>query len=728
MMLKSIAEYGSIDLSLFIPHLGGTNNGVTYEYNLDNTCKISGRTSGTSYNNIFNSGANSLPPYVEPNKTYKIKYNGIHTKLRIYFYIDGTLQTSANIFASDGEITMPANLTGLIIRIDADKNVDIDETVDFKMFLYEIPTIVADRLNYFVPKFIKWIKGSNSTKPEVTYTWNGDELHIVAETGDTNNFLNCYASSTQLPEGLSPGKQYCLVFNAEKIRAKLYYYTESDGPYFICESYHSFYFSLPDIATGMIIRVDPDRNSIIDEYIKIGLCDGVTDLINGTTYINYGYGYEENLSCDDFTSAGSYFVSKSGSYISMSDFAWDAAGWLLVVPYNSTFIFQLALPYDVNNYSISYRVKQNTTWTNWLPLTSGETVYEYTTIEKGTYQNTYNITTTPTITTDSNGWLQPIDIESSDESNKTDMTGPIMSMLTDTGYCHLAPGIYYVSGSINMPAGSMLEGCGNKTIIRLLSSVSNGYIVKPSSDCIIKNIRFSGSYSEIDISSGDIGGRNGIYCTASANRHNMVQNCFFDGLSSAIYQYDNGGSTHGYIYMQQCFISNCTVGINIDKYSEYNKYTDVVINKCYYACINNGGNNVFTSCTFHGTIGFMIDNSSGTKNNNAHGSVVGCTFNHIDNWNRSSTLGGGDAIKIIDTANGFIFTGCQIWYGAINIQNSRGIQISNTLIGGNTPSITITGSTPVFFSNCIFHQTPSISDTASSKFINCFLDSTGSEI
>ena len=70
---------------------------------------------------------------------------------------------------------------------------------------------------------------------------------------------------------------------------------------------------------------------------------------------------------------------------------------------------------------------------------------------------------------------------------------------------------------------------------------------------------------------------------------------------------------------------------------------------------------MFTGCTFHGTIGFLMDNSNGDAANPAHGSCIGCTFNHIDNWNHPADLGGGDAVKVISNPHGFLFDGCQFW-------------------------------------------------------------------
>lgn len=340
-----------------------------------------------------------------------------------------------------------------------------------------------------------------------------------------------------------------------------------------------------------------------------------------------------------------------------------------------------------------------------------------------------------------NGWLMPVDTNTQSEAGKTDMSSSILSMLNSNGYCHLSEGIFYVSG-FEMPEGATLEGCGKKTIVRLLSSVSDGYCVRVNRYNTVNGICFSGGYNypqDIFTSGASLGTRHGIYLASNADgteqAHagsitNAVTDCWFENFNgSAYYAHNTGGSTDGAMIMSDCKIRFCKVGINIDYYSEYSKFSNIIITQTNTACINNGGNNLFTACTFHGVVGFVMDNSSGTKQNGAHGSCVGCTFNHINNMNNVEEHGMGDAIVVKNMTNGFIFTGCQLWFGEINIQNSRGITFTSCQIGGGTPTITITGSTyPSFFIDCVFHAVPSIIAPDGTRFIHCLYDYDGSAI
>ena len=334
--------------------------------------------------------------------------------------------------------------------------------------------------------------------------------------------------------------------------------------------------------------------------------------------------------------------------------------------------------------------------------------------------------------------LLPVDDETSDKEDITDMSVPIMEMLNQTGYCHLTAGIYYIRNGIVMPKGATLEGCGNGTVIRLLDDVENGYCVRVSRFNTVRNIRFSGGDSEPDTSSEEIGDRNGLIFIANRDGKeepfpevdtSIVNSCWFENFEgSAIYGHNTGGGLNDGLIVSDCIIHHCVAGINLDYLSEYSKFSNDIIHHCHYACINNGGNNVFVGCTFHGTIGFLIDDSKKDKPNSGHGSAIGCTFNHIDNWNQPETFGGGLAIGIYNNINTFCFDGCQIWYGSVDIKDSQGTSFDACTFGGNNPKITVSDSSTASFSNCVFHQTPELNVGDLTKFSGCYLDETSEEI
>ena len=451
-----------------------------------------------------------------------------------------------------------------------------------------------------------------------------------------------------------------------------------------------------------------------------------------TSWVNLGGGLENYLeSCDlnDLRSGNHfYLLISTNTYQHMPVTA--NAGWLYILQ-SGSFVYQIF--YEWNGPRMWARYLEPNRIGDWVQMSGGggDTYNITQEISRDTFNNTYNITTSPTITTDTNGWLQAVDTNTSSEIGKTDMTGAIMSMLNSTGYCHLGPGIFYVTGGIDMPSGSTIEGCGKDTIIRLLGSVTSGYILRLKEYSHVKNICFSGGYSDLDVESSNIGGRKGIIyignrdgqdpsVTPSTTKSCQINGCFFENLDSGIYGYNSGGGTQEGLIVDNCYIQHCKAGINLDYWTEYSTFTNVVTFQCHFACINNGGNNKFVNCVFHGIVGFLMDNSGNDKPNDSHGSCVCCTFNHIHNFGptKPDTAGKGTGLHVINNNCGFVFSGCQFWYSNINIQNSKGIVITDSIMGGNT--ITVAGTYGAFFNGLTFYSTPSISKNSATKFINCY--------
>ena len=133
-------------------------------------------------------------------------------------------------------------------------------------------------------------------------------------------------------------------------------------------------------------------------------------------------------------------------------------------------------------------------------------------------------------------------------------------------------------------------------------------------------------------------------------------------------------------------------------------------------------------CTFHGTVGFLIDNSKKDKKNTAHGSAIGCTFNPIDNWNHPDTAGGGIAVGIYNTGNTFCFEGCQLWHGSVIVEDSKGICFDGCAFSGINAKIHTSDLSTVYFGNCIFYKNPDLDVGDLTEFSGCHLRMDGEEI
>lgn len=332
------------------------------------------------------------------------------------------------------------------------------------------------------------------------------------------------------------------------------------------------------------------------------------------------------------------------------------------------------------------------------------------------YANEYNVAASPSITTDTNNYLQP--------NGSTDMATAIVTMLTQTGVCNLAPGDFYVSG-VEMPNDTMIRGSGSKTRIILLDSVSDGYAVKMGSRCIVEDCYILGQTSSYSPTS-TIGTRHGILWQGTATPETItsdkplrgtISNCYISNFSGGgIYCQGTGTGISNCLNVVNVFVNNCAVGVYIPLLSEFNRFTNVDCRGCYYGSINNGGNNVFTNCGFSKNIvGIMIDNSNGQSTNSAHGTYNGCVFNH------SGASNDGVALKLLGITAREIFTGCQIFFGTVEIENSKGIVINACNFGSNIP-INITGGKTVLFTGCVFSDAPTITveSNTDTHFVNCY--------
>ena len=576
----------------------------------------------------------------------------------------------------------------------------------------------------------------SGTSNGITFTFDSTKqsYHVVG-TSTATAFLNCYTYVA-----VTPGETlylYCSTTD-DNIRFKVFFYNGDSVTGNRVYVDHSI-ITVPENVNSLIGRLDIPSGQTVDGYANAVLSRVPLFMYE---FPNIHENYSNLASCDldtVYDKTARYLLIDTQEYSNTPN-SYDT-GYLFVYRFNR---FSVQMFVDLAA-STCYMRRRNSfeSWSTWgLIGGGGGNTYNITQeISRDTYSNTYNITTSPQITTDSNGWLQAIDSESTTEANATDMTGAIMSMLNDTGYCHLGPGIFYVSGSIDMSSGATLVGCGRKTVVRLLSSVQSGYIVRIGQNNTIRDICFSGGAdlpTNLYTDGTNLGSRHGVYLIANADgeeatqpttKTNVIDSCWFYNFDgSAYYAHNTGGGLRNGVTITNCNMENCRVGINIDYYSEYSKFTNCIIWRCYYACINNGGNNVFVNCTFHGVVGWLCDNSGDDKPNSMHGSCVGCTFNHIDNMNHPTELGCGTAIHIISTRAGYTFTGCQLWYGNVIIEGSRGIMFSDNLFGNSAVEITVTGSGGAFFHDNAFYAAPTVLNVNSeTKFINNYTYS-GAEV
>lgn len=657
---NDLADFNVIDILSFCNKPNATYSGVSFTWNGD-VCAVSGTASAGTGINLFAS-TNTLPEFFKSGKTYNIKYSSQNVFFQIYDYSGGNASQLLST-KQDVSWTVPSNITGVILRLRVEAGVTVNETVE-----PHILNTFQSEIAQYADMFAGNISANYPTPNQDLNNYTGNKTYIL----DCANVANA---------PLSAG--ICIL--------------ECSGSDTICVQSCIF-------TTGLIYTRYINKNN--GTYSAWSIVKGVGTL-ERNSLIDSG-----NL--NNFVDTGYRFVSAPNT---IENLPIAGAGFLWVYAFTTTgIIYQEYVSF--NSLTHYHRKLFGGVWSAWAKgAGSGDGIV-----------NNYTITTTPSITTDTNNWLNAVDDESTSESDATDMTGAIMSMLTDTGYCKLSPGTFYVSGNIDMPAGSMIEGCGEKTILRLLSSIDTGYIIKAINKCTIKDLTLSGGKNAPTF--GETSVRDGIHFTKIDDDSSVVESCVFDGLfitnfsGSGIFCNKTGGGVKENILATNIAITACKYGLNIAYKSEYHKFTNVLIYGCDTACINNGGNNIFASCTFNGNTGFVIDNSSGTLDNPGHGSCIGCTFNHI---------GGNTGVGVSITNNyvTFNFVGCQFWYGEIDVVNSKGIVFDGCSFGGINPApIVLTNNTAVIFTNNVFYRTPTInhSGNISLVFVNCYVSDNGSPV
>lgn len=337
---------------------------------------------------------------------------------------------------------------------------------------------------------------------------------------------------------------------------------------------------------------------------------------------------------------------------------------------------------------------------------------------------TYEVTATPTITTDTNQFLAAT-------GDTSDRTLDILTLLQTTGVCRLGPGEFYVDGLV-MPDDSMLIGSGAATKLRLASG-DNKFCVKLAKRCTIRDVYFVGGTSAPSFSSAS-GTRHAVMwqgnytqseSSADQPQFGIVSGCrFINFTGSAILCSDTGTATSNHLEVSDCTIQSCWAGINVAYYSEFHKFTNIRTWSCYYGAINNGGNNIFVNCDFSTCKNaFLMDNAQSQSPNNSHGSCIGCVFNHTD----SNT---GVGIRILGCAYGFMFVGCQIFYSQTVIDSTDGVVFSACNYGHQNCNISVNGGGAVLFTGGMFGAAPTISVTNNSNvhFVNCYVRSTGAVV
>ena len=413
-----------------------------------------------------------------------------------------------------------------------------------------------------------------------------------------------------------------------------------------------------------------------------------------------------NIDLNDFKQSGFFLLAGSGNLNAPRQNG-------LVICYRpaGNFVWQMFLQINTMN-EIYLRRWNGSEWNDWTLIVGGDIVNI--TNEFNSYSNTYNVTATPTITSDANYYLQST-------GDTTDRTSDIITMLQTNGTCNLGKGTFYVTNLV-MPKGSMIRGCGYATEVRL-SGTGAGFALQMDSDCIVKDVLIRGDDGTTNYRyASAMGNRDGICWVGDYTSSQDESQQPFNGTISDVYVenfsgsgirlYDTGYGTGNGMQASNVTINNCFAGLNIEYWSEFSAFENLKCWHCYWGIINNGGNNIFSNCHLSSNhTGLLMDNSNNDKPNNSHGSMINCILNHMTDGDN------GTAISLLGQKNGFMFSNCQMFYGGVTAENCDGIVFANCNFGGNAVKLNVTDGGLVMFSDCVFGTQPTVTKTGTTHVV-----------
>ena len=199
------------------------------------------------------------------------------------------------------------------------------------------------------------------------------------------------------------------------------------------------------------------------------------------------------------------------------------------------------------------------------------------------------------------------------------------------------------------------------TDLTLLGEASdNSYTWQGVSSGVIDSLQGAENYDNIGTSIGiKIDNSNGI----------ILQNLEVKNFDRAGIEISNTGDTYADgFWITDCLIEHCYIGLYLNNEAEFSLVKGLVSRINQIAVYHTSGNMAFANCSFNtNRIGLFIKDGV----NGSHSSYSNSNFNHC-------SLYGVCADSVV---NGMMIDNPQLWYAPVYLKDSRGITVSDGLIG-----------------------------------------------
>lgn len=282
---------------------------------------------------------------------------------------------------------------------------------------------------------------------------------------------------------------------------------------------------------------------------------------------------------------------------------------------------------------------------------------------------------------------------------------------------YLPPGSYLATG-LDLPSGVKFYGWGSELKAPIGSTGAILTINGAAFNNRVEGITFSGNLASNTAAglSAVSGSQVGILIQNDVEMC-IITHCLFRNFGSVGLQlseigYASGGARWDGASnkIESCQAENCYYGVAFETRAEYVTATGVSAVNCRFGMVIRGGNVMLANCQLNKNyLGLHVASSI----NSGHGSATGCQFNHNTNI----------AIQVDEPANGFQFTGCQIFYGTVLFNACAGVMYNGCTFGNVT--IRATGGGKNLLADCFITSNTTMTHnwngvTSNTTLHNCY--------